>query len=142
MLSTRKRLTILTILSSASLSACAVGSGSPDGPRETDNARAVSATAVAGPTPAGATSDGGGDTNQGAGAAFVTPSPGASTPALRYAWCLREKGLPAVVVDGNVAFEGTGAEGKQEAPAHQATAEKTCARAHPDYTPPNFDQSS
>ena len=74
------------------------------------------------------------------GSLFVTPGPGGDTPVLRYAWCLREKGLAAVVIGGeNVAIESDGT-GQLTPDGALAAIEKACAAAHPDYVAPNLNQ--
>lgn len=90
------------------------------------------------PAPTGASGDNAG---QGPGATFTTPGPSGATPALRYAWCLRQHGLPAVVTDGIVAYEGSDSPGTVQAgAAGRSEIEAACATAHTDYQPPNLDQ--
>lgn len=116
------------------LTACGSSAGSVQG-EPGDTGRPPSGGSTSGPA--------GGD-SQGQNAPsgpFATPTPGGRTPVDRYAWCLREAGLPAVVIGSDVAFEGTGSSSTEQGPlTRQTEIEADCQARHPDYTPPNFNQ--
>lgn len=143
MITAAARRTILTALIASILIVLAACSSQPDsaGSDQTTSA-AESPAAVDGtessPGPVIRESAG----PDGMNSVVETPTADARTPILRYAWCLREAGLPAVVIGDSVAFQGDGGDSgaEEDALPGQAEIEADCREQNSDYTPTDYDQ--
>lgn len=122
------------------LSACGSSADDEGSPRATADTSATARPSGDGPSRSPGTT-GGAEQGQNAPQTFETPSANGKTPALRYAWCLREAGLPAVVIGDDVAFEGDGSSTTEQGTTpQQAQIESDCQKKTPDYTAPNYNQ--